>query len=46
MVVTIGVRDLVIVESESALLICHRDRAQDVKDVVARLRESGQSAHL
>jgi mannose-1-phosphate guanylyltransferase len=46
MVVTIGVKDLVIVESENALLICHRDRAQDVKDVVARLRESGQSAHL
>jgi mannose-1-phosphate guanylyltransferase len=46
MVVTIGVSDLVIVDAENAILICHRDRAQDVKDVVARLRERGEEDHL
>lgn len=46
LVVTIGVSDLVIVDAENAILICHRDRAQDVKDVVTRLRERGEDDHL
>jgi mannose-1-phosphate guanylyltransferase len=43
MVVTIGIEDLVIVDSQDALLICRRDRAQDVKDVVQRLKERGDA---
>jgi mannose-1-phosphate guanylyltransferase len=43
MVVTIGVDDLVIVETEDAILICKRDRAQDVKMVVDALKEKGQT---
>lgn len=35
--VTIGVEDLIIVETSDALLICHKDRTQDVKEVVNRL---------
>lgn len=46
LVVTIGVSDLVIVDAENAILICHRDRAQDVKDVVKTLRERGEEEHL
>ncbi len=46
MVVTIGVDDLVIVDTDDAILVCHRDRAQDVKDVVRQLRERGQDTHL
>jgi len=42
MVVTIGVDDLVIVDTEDVLLVCHRDRAQDVRNIVARLREQGK----
>jgi mannose-1-phosphate guanylyltransferase len=46
MVVTIGVNDLVIVDTDDAILVCHRDRAQDVKDVVRQLKERGQDTHL
>ncbi|HXY00904.1 MAG TPA: mannose-1-phosphate guanylyltransferase [Candidatus Limnocylindrales bacterium] len=38
-VAAIGVRDLVIVETNDALLICPRDRAQDVSKVVKSLEE-------
>jgi len=38
-VAAIGVRDLVVVETPDALLICPRDRAQDVAKVVKHLEE-------
>ena len=38
-VAAIGVRDLVVVETPDALLICPRDRAQDVGKVVKHLEE-------
>jgi mannose-1-phosphate guanylyltransferase len=44
--VTIGVHDLIIIDSEDALLICHKDRAQDVREVVNHLRASGQDDYL
>lgn len=37
LVATIGMRDLLIVETDDATLICRRDRTQDVRAVVARL---------
>jgi len=46
MVVTIGVDDLVIVNTPDAVLVCHRNRAQDVRDVVKRLNELGHHKHL
>jgi mannose-1-phosphate guanylyltransferase len=36
-VAAIGVRDLVLVETEDALLLCPRDRAQDVGKIVKGL---------
>lgn len=41
MVATIGVRDLVVIDTADAVFICPRDRAQDVKLVVSRLQEHG-----
>jgi len=38
-VAAIGVRDLVVVETPDALLICPRDRAQDVGKIVKWLEE-------
>ena len=38
-VAAIGVRDLVVVETPDALLICPRDRAQDVAKIVKHLEE-------
>lgn len=46
LVAAIGVRDLVVVETDDALLICPRDRAQDVRAVVERLREEERLDYL
>jgi mannose-1-phosphate guanylyltransferase len=42
-VAAIGVRDLVVVETPDALLICPRDRAQDVAKIVKWLEEKKRS---
>ncbi|MDZ4770144.1 MAG: sugar phosphate nucleotidyltransferase [Chloroflexota bacterium] len=44
--VTIGVEDLVIVDTPDVLMICRRDRAQEVKKVVDLLRETNQKSYL
>ncbi|KYF94083.1 mannose-6-phosphate isomerase [Sorangium cellulosum] len=41
----VGVEDLVVVETDDALLIVPRDRAQDVKRVVDALKARGQGRH-
>jgi mannose-1-phosphate guanylyltransferase len=46
LVVTIGLEDMIVVDTDDALLICPRDRAQDVKAVVDRLRQDGQNELL
>lgn len=46
LVVTIGVEDLIIVQTGDALLICHKDRAQDVKAVVERLKKDQMTTYL
>ena len=40
LIATIGVSDLVIVESERAVLVCPVDRVQEVKDLVEKLESS------
>ena len=39
----IGLRDIVVVDSDDALLVAHKDHVQDVKEVVARLKAEGRS---
>jgi mannose-1-phosphate guanylyltransferase len=39
---TVGVKDLVIVRTHDATLVCHRDRAQDVKKLVDLLEAAGE----
>ncbi|HLB05132.1 MAG TPA: mannose-1-phosphate guanylyltransferase [Thermodesulfobacteriota bacterium] len=46
LVATIGVSDLIVVETEDALLICHKSRAQDVKKVVEILEKEGKGKYL
>ena len=46
LVATVGVRDLIIVDSEDALLVCPKERAEDVRTIVDRLKQSGYSAYL
>ncbi len=37
LVATAGVRDMIIIETEDAILVCPRDRAQDVKKIVGAI---------
>ncbi|WP_324716934.1 mannose-1-phosphate guanylyltransferase [Carboxydochorda subterranea] len=46
LVATLGVRDLVIVETEDVTLVCAKDRAQDIKHLLAALRAGEQEAYL
>ncbi len=39
LIAAIGVEDLVVIHSPDATLICHKDRVQDVKEMVRRLGE-------
>jgi mannose-1-phosphate guanylyltransferase len=41
-VVLLGVSDLVVVDTPDALLVCHRDRAQNVGKIPERLRAAGK----
>jgi mannose-1-phosphate guanylyltransferase len=41
LIAALGVTDLVVVDTEDALLVCRRDRAQDVKHIVERLKQQG-----
>ncbi|HIE13347.1 MAG TPA: mannose-1-phosphate guanylyltransferase [Desulfotomaculum sp.] len=40
-VAALGVRDLVIVEEDGRLLVCAKERAQEIKRLVAALKEAG-----
>lgn len=46
LVAALGVRDLVIVDTADAVLVAHRDRVQDVKVLVDRLKAEGRTEHL
>ncbi|WP_084286617.1 mannose-1-phosphate guanylyltransferase/mannose-6-phosphate isomerase [Halomonas halodenitrificans] len=46
LVATLGVENLVVVETKDAVLVAHKDKVQDVKRIVARLKESGRSEHF
>lgn len=40
LIATIGLENLIIVDTEDALLICHKDRSQDIKKLVEKIREN------
>ena len=41
----VGVDGLVVAATEDAVLVCPRDRAQEVRQIIEALRDSGLSAH-
>ena len=46
MIAALGVSDLVIVETTDVVLVAHKDRVQDVKKLVDRLKADNRSEHL
>lgn len=45
LVATVGVDDLVIVQTPDALLVAHRDQVQNVKKVVDKIKQEGRNEH-
>ena len=45
-VATIGIKNLIIVETDDALLICPRDKAQDVKTLVDVMKRKNIDQYL
>lgn len=46
LVVTIGVKDLVVVETKDAILVAHRDEVQHVKHIVQQLKSNAREEHI
>jgi mannose-1-phosphate guanylyltransferase len=46
LVAAVGLEDMVVIETEDALLICPKARSQDVKLIVERLKEMGKTEYL
>lgn len=46
LIVTVGIENLVIVDTKDVLMICHRDRTQDIKQVVDILRARNGETYL
>jgi mannose-1-phosphate guanylyltransferase len=46
LIATIGLDDLVIVDTPDVVLVCPRDRAQDVREIVNRLAAQGKPHYL
>ena len=46
LIATLGVADLIIVDTDDALLVADRSRSQDVREVVEDLKRANRSEHL
>ncbi len=45
-IATVGVRDIIVFDTPDALLVCARDRAQEVKQLVETLKAQERALHL
>lgn len=46
LVATIGLEDVIVIDTDDAILICKRDRAQDVKLIVEQLQRDNKAEYL
>lgn len=46
LVATVGVEDLVVVETKDAVLVAHKDHVQDVKKIVEQLKNATRDEHI
>ncbi|MBM2821027.1 MAG: mannose-1-phosphate guanylyltransferase [Candidatus Berkelbacteria bacterium] len=46
LVATIGLKDIIVVDTPDVVLICHKDKAQEVRKVVEILKLKGQEKYL
>jgi len=45
MITTLGVDDLIIVDTLDAVLVAHKDKVQDIKSIVAQIKAQGGTEH-
>lgn len=45
LIATLGVENLVIVDTPDALLVANKDKVQDIKKIVAKIKDSGRALH-
>ena len=46
LVAAVGLEDMVVIETDDAILICPKARSQDVKLIVDRLKQTGKTEYL
>lgn len=46
LIATLGVEDLIIVESDGVVMVCPKDRDQEVKALLQKMKEKGLDKHL
>jgi mannose-1-phosphate guanylyltransferase len=46
LIATLGLEEIVVVETEDAILVCHKSRSQDLKNLMDRLRQAGRGQLL
>lgn len=46
LIAAVGLKDIVIVDTPDAILVCHKDSTQDVKKVLTELRKTNQDQYL
>lgn len=42
----VGLEDIVVIDTKDALLVCHKDKAQDVKKLIAEIERGGMAKYL
>ncbi|MDD2823369.1 MAG: sugar phosphate nucleotidyltransferase [Candidatus Daviesbacteria bacterium] len=46
LIAVIGLKDIIVVDTKDAILICHKDKTQDVKKVIEKLKEEKMEEYL
>ena len=46
LIATVGIKDLIVVSTEDAVMVCKKENAQDVKLIVEKLKEEGKTQYL
>jgi mannose-1-phosphate guanylyltransferase len=42
----VGVQDIIVIDTEDALLVCHKDQDQKVKDIVNKIKEKNKKQYI
>ena len=46
LVATVGLKDIIVVDTDDVVLVCKRDRAQEVRAIVEKIKEEGRGKYL